>query len=339
MNLLANIIRRLLLMIPMLIGITLLLFIVTHLVPVNPLTVILPEKSLSDPQIVQAATIRWGLDKPVYLQYLIYLKNLLHGDLGVSFKTKNPVSQDLIQFLPATIELSLASFVFALVIGLPLGVISALKSGTLVDQVTRVIALLGASMPPFWSGLLVLFILNFRLRLLPGPGRIDARLPAPPTHTGLYLVDTLIAGNLQAFWSAVSHLILPAVILGWFTLAIVARITRSSMLEIMQMDYIRTARAKGLAESGIVIAHAMRNALIPLVTVMGLAFAGLMTGAIMTETIFSWPGIGRYAVMAATDLDFPAIMGVTLLISVIYMFINLFVDILYTVIDPRIREM
>jgi len=333
------IIRRLLLMIPMLIGITLLLFIVTHLVPTNPLTLILPEKSLDNPEIVEAATVKWGLDKPLYVQYWVYLKNLFRGDMGISFKTQNPVTYDLKEFLPATVELSLASFIFAVVVGLPLGIISGVKSGSIIDQITRLIALLGASMPPFWSGLIVLFIFYFKLRWFPGPGRIDARMTVPPRVTSLLLMDSLLSGNMQAFWSSLTHLLLPAIILGWFTLAITARITRSSMLEVMQMDYIRTARAKGLTEWVVVIIHALRNALIPLVTIMGLAFAGLMSGAIMTETIFSWPGIGRYAVMAATTLDYPAIMGVTLLISVIFLFINLFVDILYTVIDPRIREM
>jgi peptide/nickel transport system permease protein len=339
MGLLSHIVRRLMLMIPMLVGVTLLLFIVTHLVPSNPLAVILPEKSLTDQQIVQATIKKWGLDKPLYAQYWVYLKNLLQGDMGTSFKTKNPVTKDLMDFLPATAELAFASFIFAIVAGLPLGIIAALKSGKLIDQISRVIALLGASMPPFWSGLIVLYLLYFRLGLFPGPGRIDARMTAPPTVTGFFLIDSLVSGNMQAFWSSLYHLLLPGMILGWFTLAIVARITRSSMLEVMGMDYIRTARAKGLQERLIVIRHALRNALIPLVTILGLAFAGLMSGAIMTETIFSWPGIGRYAVLAATNLDFPAIMGVTLLIAVLFMITNLFVDITYAVIDPRIREM
>jgi peptide/nickel transport system permease protein len=259
--------------------------------------------------------------------------------MGISFKTQNPVTYDLKEFLPATIELSVASLIFAVVVGLPLGIISSLKPGSIIDHITRVIALLGASMPPFWSGLIVLFIFYFKFRWLPGPGRIDVRMTAPPTTTGLLLVDSLWSGNMQAFWSAVSHLVLPAIILGWFTLAITARITRSAMLEVLQMDYIRTARAKGMTEWVVVIIHALRNALIPLVTIIGLAFAGLMSGAIMTETIFSWPGIGQYAVMSATNLDYPAIMGVTLLIAVIFLFINLLVDILYTISDPRIRDM
>ncbi len=322
----------------MTIGITLLLFIVTHLVPVNPLAVILTEKSMEDPNAVAAAIEKWGLDKPPHEQYLIYLGNLLHGDLGISFKTKNPVMQDLKTFLPATVELSLGSFLFAIIFGLPLGVISAIRAGKLLDHVAQVISLLGASMPPFWSGLLVLFVFYYKLGLAPGPGRIDSRMGTPDLITGLFLVDSLISGNTEAFWSALSHLVLPSIILGWFTLALISRITRSSMLEVLAQDYIRTARAKGLQEKWVILSHALRNALIPLTTLMGLAFAGLMSGAIMTETIFAWPGIGRYAVEASANLDYPALTGVTLLIALFYTMVNLVVDVLYTVIDPRIRE-
>jgi peptide/nickel transport system permease protein len=338
MSLLQHLVRRLLLMIPMAIGITLLLFIMTHIVPSNPLAVILTEKSMEDPHAVQAAIEKWGLDKPLPEQYLIYLYNLLHGDLGTSFKTKNPVALDLKTFLPATIELSIGSFIFAILIGLPLGIISAIKSGKFIDQLTRVISLLGASMPPFWSGLLLLFVFYYKLGWVPGPGRINSRVGAPESVTGLFVFDSLLKGNDAALWSSLSHLILPSIILGWFTLALVARITRSSMLEILSQDYIRTARAKGLPEKWVIISHALRNALIPLVTLVGLAFAGLMSGAIMTETIFAWPGIGRYAVEAAANLDYPAITGTTLMIAVIYMLVNIFVDMLYSIIDPRIRE-
>jgi peptide/nickel transport system permease protein len=331
-------IRRLLLMIPMIIGITLLLFLVTHIVPVNPLAVILTEKSMDDPEAVKAATEKWGLDKPLPEQYLIYLGKLLQGDMGVSFKTKNPVTSDLLTFLPATVELAIGSFIFAVLLGLPLGIISAIKSGSMIDHITRIISLLGASMPPFWSGLLLLFVFYYKLELAPGPGRIDSRLGTPESVTGLFVLDSLLTGNMEAFWSSLSHLVLPSIILGWFTLALIARITRSSMLEVLSLDYIRTARAKGLAEKWVILKHALRNALIPLATLIGLAFAGLMSGAIMTETIFSWPGIGRYAVDASTNLDYPALTGTTLLIAVIYMFVNLFVDMLYTLIDPRIRE-
>ncbi len=193
-------------------------------------------------------------------------------------------------------------------------------------------------MPPFWSGLMALSLFYSQLKILPGPGRIDSRLVAPATVTGLHLVDTLLAGDRAAFLSAVQHLILPAIVLGWFTLALICRITRASLLEVLRMDYIRTARAKGLHERFVILSHALRNAFIPTLTVLGLAFAGLMTGAIMTETIFAWPGIGRYAVESAANLDYPAVLGTTLLIAVIYMLVNLVVDILYGVLDPRIRE-
>jgi peptide/nickel transport system permease protein len=322
----------------MAIGITLLLFLVTHIVPVNPLAVILTEKSMEDPDAVRAATEKWGLDKPLPEQYIIYLGKLVQGDLGISFKTKNPVTSDLLTFLPATIELAIGSIIFAILLGLPLGIISAVKAGKPIDHLTRLISLLGASMPPFWSGLLVLFVFYYKLQLAPGPGRIDSRMGTPESVTGLFLVDSLLTHNMDAFWSSLSHLVLPSIILGWFTLALIARITRSSMLEVLSMDYIRTARAKGQVERLVILKHALRNALIPLATLMGLAFAGLMSGAIMTETIFAWPGIGRYAVDASVNLDYPALTGTTLLIAVIYMLVNLFVDILYTVIDPRIRE-
>ena len=338
MSLIEHLTRRLLLLVPMVVGITLMLFVVTHVVPVNPLAVILTERSMEDPEAVAAATARWGLDKSLPEQYLIYLRNLVQGDLGTSFKTKNPVVQDLQTFLPATLELAIGSFIFALVLGLPLGIISAVKTGTITDQFTRVVSLIGASMPPFWSGLLVLFLFYYKLKWAPGPGRIDSRIGAPDSLTGLFLVDSLLTGNLQAFWSSLSHLVLPSIILGWFTLALVARVTRSSMLEVLAQDYIRTARSKGLAERTVILLHAFRNALIPLVTLVGLAFAGLMSGAIMTETIFAWPGIGRYAVEAASNLDYPAITGTTLLIAIFYILVNIFVDLLYSVIDPRIRE-
>lgn len=338
MGLISSIIRRLLLIIPMTIGVTLVLFVITHLVPSDPLAAILPEKSLEQPAIVAATTAKWGLDQPLYVQYWKYLVNLTQGDLGTSFKTKNAVSLDLSNYLPATLELAIASFIFAVGVGLPLGILSALKSGSIIDHFTRVFSLLGASMPPFWSGLLLLFAFYYKIPIFPGPGRIDARLSAPSTITGLFLFDSLAVGDMTAFWSSLSHLILPAMILGWFELALIARITRSSLMEALSQDYVRTARSKGLSERVVIIRHALRNSLIPLVTLLGLAFAGLMSGAIMTETIFAWPGVGRYAVMAAVNLDFPAIMGVTLVIAILYMFMNLVVDVTYAVIDPRIRE-
>ncbi len=338
MNLSGYLIRRLLLMIPMLIGVTLLVFITTHLVPTNPILVIVGEKGMDNPKVVQAATEKWGLDKPLAEQYFIYLKNLASGDFGVSFKTKRPVGADLMEFLPATIELAIGSMIFAILIGLPLGILAAIKRGSWLDHLSRLVSLLGASMPPFWSGLIVLFLFYYKLPIFPGPGRLDSRITMPEPITGLLVFDSLITGNWPIFWNALHHLVLPSIVLGWFTLALICRITRSAMIEVMSMDYIRTARGKGLAEKMVIFRHAIQNALIPVVTVMGLAFASELSGAIMTETIFAWPGIGRYAVQSAVNLDYPALMGVTLLIAFIYMLANLVVDVTYGLIDPRIRE-
>ena len=338
MNLLPHIMRRLLLAVPMLLGITMVTFVASHAVSTDPLVLIIGERSLDKPEIVKAAVEKWGLDRPLPEQYLRYVWNLAHGDLGVSFKTKRPVAQDLAQFLPATVELASCALLFALLLGLPLGIVAAIQAGRWVDHVARIISLVGASMPPFWSGLMALFVFYYRLQILPGPGRLDTRMIAPPTVTGLNLVDSLLAGNSQAFVSSLQHLILPAIILGWFTLALISRIVRASLLEVLRMDYIRTARSKGLRERNVIVVHAMRNAFIPVLTVIGLAFGGLMTGAIMTETIFAWPGIGRYAVESAANLDYPAVLGTTLLIAVVYILVNLLVDVLYGVVDPRIRE-
>lgn len=338
MSLTGHLIRRILLIIPMTIGITLLLFIVTHAIPVDPLVVILNEKSLENPEAVRSATEKWGLDKPLPVQYLIYMKNLAQGDMGVSFKTKNPVTDDLRDFLPATMELAIGSLIFAIIIGLPLGILSAVHNGKFVDKVSLVVSLIGASMPPFWSGLMVLFVFYYKLDWLPGPGRIDSRLVGPEHVTGLFVLDSVLTGDWVSFWSSLEHLVLPSIILGWFTLALITRITRSSLLEVLSMDYIRTARGKGLHERTVILTHALRNAMIPVITVLGLAFAGLISGAIMTETIFAWPGVGRYEVEAAINLDYPAIMGTTLLFAVIYMIFNIFVDVSYALFDPRIRE-
>jgi peptide/nickel transport system permease protein len=331
------VVRRLLLMIPLLLGVTLLTFILTHAVPFDPMVLVLSDRAQDTPDIVKATREKWGLDKSLPEQYVRYLSRTLQGDLGVSFKTRRPVALDLKEFLPATVELSLGALLFALVFGLPLGIIAAVKSGKWIDHVARIVSLLGASIPPFWSGLIALYLLYYRAGILPGPGRVSVSLTAPHTVTGLYLVDSLIAGNTPLFVDSLRHLILPCVILGWFTLALICRVTRASLLEVLGMDYVRTARSKGLQERIVVGVHALRNSMIPTVTVLGLAFAQMMAGAIMTETVFNWPGIGRYAVDSAASLDYPAVIGITLVIAVVYLFTNLLVDILYGVLDPRIR--
>jgi peptide/nickel transport system permease protein len=280
---------------------------------------------------------RWGLDRPLPEQFVVYLANVLRGDLGESFTTRRPVLRDLRQFLPATIELSMAAILVSVVFGVPLGVAAAVYRNRAVDHVARVVSLVGSASPIFWTGLVALYVFYYLLELTPGPGRLDSHLTSPPGATGFLLVDSLLAGQWELFASALQHLVLPAFVLGGFVMGIVARITRSALLEVLDTDYVRTARAKGLSEAFVVGFHALRNALIPVVTITGLNFAGVLSGAVLTETVFAWPGIGRYAVTASTRLDYPAILGVTMLTAVIYIVVNLAVDVLYGVLDPRIR--
>ncbi len=338
MNLLRYIARRLILTIPMLFGITLALFLMYNIVQPDPLVMIIGERAMDNPQIVEAAIKRWGLDKPVWEQYFTYLTNLTRGDLGTSFLTRRPVLDDLRVYLPATVELAISSLTFAIVLGIPLGIVAGIRYGSLLDRGVWLISLLNASLPPFWTGLIFLFVFYYALGITPGPGRLDPRMAAPDTITGLYTVDSLLSGNWIAFGSALGHLVLPTVILGGFTLALVLRVTRAAIIEEMRKEYVRTARSKGLAENIVIVGHALRNVMLPLVTILGLAFAGLLSGAVMTETVFDWPGIGQYLVRAASSLDYPAIQGGTLLIAIVYVFVNLLVDVLYSILDPRVRH-
>lgn len=331
------ILRRLILLVPMLLGISLVLFLIFNLVQIDPLVMIVGERAMDNPQIVEAATRRWGLDRPVWEQYITYVLNMLRGDFGDSFLTKRPVVTDLLLFLPATIELAVSSLLFAGIIGIPLGVIAGLRHRGWIDRFTWLVSLLNASLPPFWTGLIFLTVFYFNLGIAPGPGRLDARMVDPQRITGLYTVDSLLTGNWPAFFSALHHLMLPTLILGGFTLAIVLRVTRAAIIEEMRRDYVRTARGKGLHERQVVVRHALRNVLIPLVTILGLAFAGLLSGAVMTETVFDWPGLGQYLVKAAVNFDYPAIQGGTILIAVIYVVVNMLVDIAYGILDPRVR--
>src|SRR5947209_6335618 len=318
-------------------GAILVAFLVAHLVPADPLAVVLSDTATKDPSIRAAYMKRWGLDRPLPEQFLFYLANVVHGDLGESFTTRRPVLRDLAQFLPATIELSCAAFAVSVVFGVPLGVWAALRHNRSADHAARLLSLVGAASPIFWTGLIALYIFYYVLRWAPGPGQLDPHLARPPAVTGFLIVDSLVAGRVDAFVSALGHIVLPALVLGWFIMGLTARTTRSSLLEVLSADYLRTARAKGLGEGRVIGLHALRNALIPVLTVTGLAFASLLSGAVLTETVFAWPGIGRYAVTAATRLDYPAILGVTLLTGVIYISVNLIVDLLYGVLDPRIR--
>jgi peptide/nickel transport system permease protein len=318
-------------------GAILVAFLVAHMVPADPLALVLSDTATKDPSIRATYMQRWGLDRPLPEQFVFYLANILHGDLGESFTTRRPVLRDLAQFLPGTIELSLAAFGVSVVFGIPLGVWAALQHNRAADHAARLISLVGAASPIFWTGLIALYLFYYVLRWAPGPGQLDPHLALPPVVTGFLLVDSLIAGRVDAFVSALRHIILPAAVLGWFIMGLTARTTRSSLLEVLKADYLRTARAKGLSERRVIGLHALRNALIPVLTITGLAFASLLSGAVLTETVFAWPGIGRYAVTAATRLDYPAILGVTLVTAVIYICVNFVVDLLYGVLDPRIR--
>ncbi len=329
------VLRRLFLMIPTLIGVTVITFTVSRLIPGDPIAVSLgPYASQEQIQLLRA---KWGLDKPLYLQYLLYLRNLSRGDLGVSIHSKRAVLDDLKDFFPATFELTTASMLISILLGIPIGVIAAVRKNRWPDFVTRLYALTGVSMPVFWLGLLLLLVFYLKLGWLPGVGRLDPNLLPPTPITGLYLLDSLITANWKVFFNALKHILLPAFSLSCVIMATISRMTRASMLEVMRENYIKAARAKGLSERIVVYRHALSNSLIPVVTIIGVMYGVCLAGAVLTESIFSWPGLGRYAVKAITFLDLDAIMGFTLVATLIYVFLNLIVDIAYVVIDPRIK--
>jgi peptide/nickel transport system permease protein len=295
------------------------------------------ERQLNNPEVVKAAKARWGLDKSYAEQYFIYLKNLVHGDMGTSFRTKQNVRDDLSDRVPATLELTVAAMLLAVTGGVALGVVAAVRRNGLTDHLARLFALIGSSLPVFWTGLVLLFLLYAQLGWFPGPGRLDLRATAPDKITGVFTIDALLAGDLGTFTDALKHLVLPACVLGWAVMGIISRLVRASMLDILNQDFVRTARAKGLPERNVVLRHALRNALIPTLTIIGVSFAVLITGAVLTESIFSWPGVGSYAVDSSRSLDFPAIMGVSIFGGTVFVIVNLITDISYAFADPRIR--
>ncbi len=338
MQLIRFLLRRIVLSVPLLIGVTLLTFVISHTVPSDPLVSNLGQRAMSDPKVVAAFKSEWGLDRPLPEQYLTYLRNLLSGNLGKSIRTRRPVIDDLRAFAPATAELALASIAVGIALGMTLGVLSAVNRNKPIDHIVRFISLTGVSVPVFWLALILLYVFYAKLGWVSGPGRLDAGLQGPVKFTGFMTIDALIAGRFDLFRNAVSHLILPAFVLGTFTSGLISRVTRSAMLEVLGNDYIRTARSKGLRERAVIFKHALRNALIPVVTVIGLSFANLLAGTVLTERIFAWPGIGGYAFQASTTLDFQAIMGVSLFVGFIFILSNLIVDMLYFVLDPRMRS-
>ena len=319
------------------VGITLVVFVLTQLVPSNAVATNLGEQAAADPAAVAAFKAHYGLDKPLPLRYGLYLKHLVQGDLGQSSLTHDAVTHDLGEFIPATAELALYSIVIAAVFGITFGVIAALRRNRPADHVLRVVSLGGISMPTFWIALIALYLGFFRLGWFPGAERLDPGVLPPPHKTGLYTIDALLAGQWGLFVQALHHLVLPALVLAAFSVGLLTRYTRSAVLEVVGNDYVRAARAKGLPERIVVTRYILRAALPSVVTVLGLVFANVLTGAVLVEKIFSWPGIGQYAYQAAVNLDVPAIAGVSLFVAVVYITVNFIVDVLYGVIDPRIR--
>lgn len=329
--------RRLLALVLLVFGITLITFCLTNLVPANPAVANLGQRQSENPKAVAAFDKRYGLDLPLPEQYGLYLVHLVQGDLGQSEQSQRPVVDDLREYLPATAELALTSIVVAGLLGIPLGVVAAVRRNRPVDQVLRVISLAGVSVPSFWLALIVLYVFFFKLGWAPGSGRLDPGVTAPPTVTGLFTVDALLAGEPDVFVNALGHLILPALVLAAPNIALLTRYTRSAVLDVINNDYVQAARAKGLPELTVLVRHVLRAAAPSISTVAGLAFANVMTGTVLVENIFSWPGLGQYAYRSATTIDLPSIMGVTLLVAVIYVVINLLVDVLQVVLDPRLR--
>ncbi|SUB02495.1 Dipeptide transport system permease protein dppB [Pannonibacter phragmitetus] len=327
---------RLGLLIPTFLGVTLISFSFIRLLPGDPVELLAGERGI-DPERKALIFQQLGFDKPLWEQYLDFLVKIAHGDLGVSFATKKPVLAEFLQLFPATVELAFCAILIAVLLGIPLGIFAAVKRGTVADQTIMGTALVGYSMPIFWWGLLLIILFSVTLQWTPVSGRISLMYFFPQV-TGFMLIDSLLSGQKGAFLSAVRHLILPSIVLATIPLAVIARQTRSAMLEVMGEDYVRTARAKGLPPLRVIGLHALRNALIPVITTIGLQVGVLLAGAILTETIFSWPGIGKWLLDSVLRRDYFAVQGGLLLVSGVIMLVNLIVDVLYGLINPRIRH-
>jgi peptide/nickel transport system permease protein len=328
------VLKRILMVIPVMIGVSIIVFCLMRVFSPDPAPIVLGQHA------TQASVTVWrhanGLDKPVVTQYLDYIGSALKGDLGTSYYTKSPVAAEIGARFPATIELAIAAILFASVLGILLGVFAAVKKNSAFDAASSLFALIGVSIPIFWLGILLIMFFSGYLHLLPSGGRINVMLE--PAHmTGFYLVDAALQGNWEAFRDAAIHIVLPALALGMYSMAIITRMTRSTMLDTLGQDYIRTARSKGISETKVIGKHALRNSLIPVTTVIGLQFGALLGGALLTESVFSWPGIGKFTVDCIMKSDFPVVQGIVLLVAVIFVSINLIADLLYAFLDPRIK--
>ena len=320
--------------IPVLLGVSIVVFFMVRAIPGDPAQIMLGQQATQTQ--VQQVRESMGLDKPIFVQYGLFLKNALRGDLGDSIVTGRPVTTELLVRLPATLELTAFAMLVAILVGVPVGVIAAVRQYSALDKTTSVLALTGISMPIFWLAMILVVIFGVNLELLPFPGRLGPTT-AITSITGLVLVDSLLTFNFAGFWDGLLHLIMPALALATIPMAVIMRMTRSSMLEVLNEDYVRTARAKGVAPRRVVFKHALRNAMLPTITVIGLQTGLLMGGAIITETIFSWPGIGLYAYQSVSSRDYASIQGVVLYGALLFVLINLVVDVLYAILDPRVR--
>ena len=333
---LAFLLKRIGLLIPTFVGVTIAAFAFIRMIPGDPVLLMAGERGLT-PERHAALLKQFGYDRPMYEQYLEFLMGAFQGDLGTSIVSKKPVVTEFFTLFPATLELSICAIIFAVAIGVPAGIIAAVRRGSILDHGVMGTALVGYSMPIFWWGLLLIIFFSVTLHWTPVAGRISLLYFFPPV-TGFMLIDSLLSGQKGAFASTVTHLILPTIVLGTIPLAVIARQTRSAMLEVLSEDYVRTARAKGLSPTSVVGVHALRNALIPVITTIGLQVGVLFGGAILTETIFSWPGIGKWMVDSITRRDYPVVQGGLLMIAAIVMLVNLIVDLLYGLINPKIRH-
>lgn len=317
---------------------TVVIFLIANTVPGDPVLTQLGDMAASNPATVAEYRHKWGLDRPLYDRYGIFLRGLIHGDLGQSIASRRPVLDDIEDYAPATIELASAGFILSLVIGLPLGVMAAVKRDSWIDHMARAVSLVGVSAPTFWLAFILLAVFYGTLDWAPGPGQLDPVSFPPERITGLLLVDSLINADWDTFHDALAHLVLPSIVLASATLGLITRTTRAAMLEALSQNYVRVARAKGLRGRIVVFGHALPNAMLPVVTLGGLAYANLLSGAVLTETVFSWPGLGRYTFQSAVSLDFPAIMGVTTVVSAVFVLVNLAVDLSYAALDPRVLK-
>jgi len=329
------IVQRLAFLALTLLGMSLVLFVITRLIPADPARIAAGEYATRE--MIQQVRRELALDRSIPEQYWIYVRGLLRGDLGVSIQTRRPVVDDLKMHFPATFELTLFSLTLSTLVAIPLGITAATHRGEGADHASRIAALVGISLPIFWLGLMLQLVFYKHLGWFPFGGRLSTGFEPPPPVTSLYLLDSLVAGQWRTFADALWHLVLPGVAMSSITVAILSRMTRASMLDVLRCEYVRVARAKGLPERYVIYRHALRNAAIPIVTVLGIQFGILMAGAVLTETIFSWPGVGRLAFKSIETLDYPVIMGFALAVTFIFSVINLLIDICYGLLDPRIR--